>query len=271
MKNFFTRASTSKVIVILSVAATLWAETTSAAQPAKLGSAETVSGGELILVEETCTFQGLGTGYALYLTNPRGSTIGKGCSITGALPPELGMMMVQWGASPVSGAESYQIDDFKWTKRGRAVMAPVLKARYDALVRMKAEEDEKAKENAAAAAMVVAFNKPEAEKTYLGVVKSNHYPPTILITPKQCSLTVTEPDPSGKYSGVMVRKDNGRTALGLSSSGDKVVYKGCALPNSDGSITVQLGTDSSVNFMAEQIGWEPKGQEWIGAETVKGN
>jgi len=271
MKYFFARLSTRKVVIVLSVAAALCAETASAALPAKLGYAETVSGGELVLVDETCTFQGLGTGYALYLTNPHGTVIGKGCTLAGALPPELGMFMVQWGASPVQGAESYQVDDFKWTKRGRAVMAPVFKARYEALGRMKAEEDAKAKEEAADAAMVAAFNKPAAEKTYLGVVKNTKYPPTILITPKQCNLMVTEPDPSGKYSGVMVQKNNGRTALGL--SGDKVAYNGCALPNSDGGITVMWDYhhDQPESFTASQISWEPKGQEWIGAEPAKGN
>lgn len=271
MKNFFTSLFANKAVVVLSIVATLWIGTAFAAQPAKLGSAETVSGGELILVEETCTFQGLGTGYALYLTNSRGSTIGRGCTMSGALPPELGMIMVQWGASPVRGAESYQIDDFKWTKRGRDVMAPALKARYDALVSMKVKQDAEAKENIADAVMVATFNKPEAEKTYLGVVKNNHYPHTILITQKQCSMMVTEPDPSGKYSGVMVEKNNGRTALGLSSSSDKIVETGCALLNSDGSIMVKLGYDNPVRFGAEQISWESRAQEWIGAETIKGN
>lgn len=271
MNNFFTRLLMSKVIVLFFVSTALWGETASAAQPVKLGSAETVSGGELIFVKEPCIFQGLGTGYALYLTNPRGSIIGKGCALTGALPPELGMFMVQWGSSPVRGAESYQIDDFKWTKRGRAVMAPMLKERHDALVRMKAKEVESAKENAAETAMVLEFNNPESEKTYLGVVRSDTSPDAILIIPTQCSLTVTEPDPTGKYSGVMVRKDNGRTALELSSDGNSVVDKGCASPNSGGGITIQLGYDSPVSFAAENISWEPKGQEWMGAETEKGH
>lgn len=140
--------STSKAVAVLSVVTALWPGAASATQPAKLGYAETVIGGELFLVEERCNFQGLGTGYALYLTNPRGSTIGEGCAMTNALPPELGMIMVQWGASPVHGAESYQIDSFTWTSRGRVVIAPVLKARYEAKARMKAKEDEDAKDEA---------------------------------------------------------------------------------------------------------------------------
>lgn len=245
----------------------IWVGVAYAAQPAKLGYAETVIGGELVLVEETCTFQGLGTGYALYLTNPRGTNIGKGCAIANALPSELGMIMVQWGASPTQGAESYQIDNFTWTPRGRVVMAPTLKARYDTKARIKSKEDSEAKEKTMDAAMVAVFNKPGAEKIYLGVVKNKNYPPTILITPKQCSLLAKEPDPSGEYSGVLVQKNNGRTALGLSSNGERVVSKGCALPNSDGSITIN-SSDLSGRFTKEQISWEPKGQEWIGAETA---
>lgn len=273
MRNLFTRLSTSKVAAFLSITAALWSGGASAAQSAKLGYAETVIGGELMIVEEICTFQGLGTGYSLYLTNPRGRTIGRGCAMTNALPPELGMIMVQWGASPVRGDESYHIDDFTWTKRGRAVMAPVLKARHEALARIKAKEDEKVKDNAAAAAMVTAFNKPEADKAYLGVVKSENYPPTILISPKPCRVMVEEPDPSGEYSGIMVWKINGRTALGLSSDGNKAVQNGCALPNSDGSITVMWDYehDRPKRFEVEQISWEPKGQEWIDTETAKGN
>jgi hypothetical protein len=155
MKNLFIRLSTSKVVAVLSVATSLWAGGASATQPAKLGYAETVIGGELILVEEKCTFPslvGLGTGYSLYLTNPRGSTIGKGCAFPEALPPEMGAIIVEWGESPVSGAGSYQIDGFTWTRRGRAVMAPVLKARHEANARMKAKEDEDAKDEAAATA-----------------------------------------------------------------------------------------------------------------------
>lgn len=97
--------------------------------PSRLGAAETVTGGELILVEETCTFNGLGTGYALYVTNVRGTAIGKGCALPDALPPELGLMMVQWGVSQVRGSETYRVDDFTWTARGRIVLAAVLEAR----------------------------------------------------------------------------------------------------------------------------------------------
>ena len=261
--------STSKAVAVLSVVTALWPGGASATQPAKLGYAESVIGGELVLVEERCTFQGLGTGYALYLTNPRGSTIGKGCAMTNELPPELGMIMVQWGASSVHGAESYQIDGFTWTSRGRVVIAPILKARYEAKARMKAKEEEGAKDEAAATAMVAAFNNPGAEKTYLGVVKTNTYPPTLIITQKQCNRLVMEPDPSGQYSGVMVRKI-GRTALGLSTEGDKVVSKGCALPDSELSITVDLGYRDPNHFTGAQISWEPKGQKWIEAENAKG-
>ena len=139
----------------------------------------------------------------------------------------------------------------------------------------KAEKEAKAKEEASATTeatvMVAEFNRPDGEKTYLGVVRSKNYPPTILIIPKQCSLLVTEPDPSGKYGGgVMVRKNNGRTALGLSSNANKVVYRGCALPNSDRSISVRLDSDN-LRFTEEQISWEPEGREWIEAEAAKGN
>jgi len=152
-------------------------------------------------------------------------------------------------------------------------MAPVLKARHEALARIKTKEDEKAKENAAAAAMVAAFNKPDADKVYLGVAKSKGYPPTTLITPKPCRIMVEEPDPSGKYNGIMVWKNNGRTTLGLSRDGNRAVQNGCALPNSDGSITVMWDYehDRPERFAVAQISWEPKGKEWIDTETAKGN
>jgi hypothetical protein len=67
----------------------------------------------------------------------------------------------------------------------------------------------------------------------------------------------------------MVEKENGRTAIGLDD--DRVVDKGCVLPNSDGSIMVKLGYDDPKRFMKERISWEPKGQEWIDAGTEKEN
>lgn len=255
--------------ILAAIAATVWVGIASAAQPAKLGYAETVIGGELVLVEETCTFHGLGTGYSLYLTNPRGLIIGKGCALADSPQPELVGMMVQWGASPTRGAESYPYDGFTWTPRGRKVMVHALKALNEAKIRLKAKQDAEAEEKAADAAMVAAFNKPESKKTYLGVVESKNYPPTLIITSKQCSIQVMEPDPSGKYSGVMVWKNNGRTTLGLSSSGDRVVDKWCALPNSKGGITINSYSNNPEAYTANQIRWEPKGQEWISSETER--
>ena len=122
----------TKVSIAIFTASVLWWGNAAALEPAKLGAAETVAGGELVLTEERCTFNGLGSGYALMLKNTRavgptrGTTIGRGCAMLDALPSELGMMMVQWGASPVRGAETYRIDDFSWTEKGRRIVAPPL-------------------------------------------------------------------------------------------------------------------------------------------------
>lgn len=273
MKNFLTRLATSNIIVFSSITSILWLETAWATQPDKLGYAETIIGGELILAEERCTFHGFGTGYAIYLTNPRGTTIGKGCAMANALPSELGMIVVQWGASPIRGAESYQVDSFTWTSRGRKVMGSLIKAKDEAKARMKAKGDAEAKDRVTDDAMVAAFNKPEAQKTYLGKVENKSYPPTILITPKQCSVMVEEPDPSGESSALLVQKNNGRTALGLPSSSDMIVKKGCVVPSGDSSILViwDYENEHPKRFTLGEISWNPKGQEWIDSEVAKGN
>lgn len=243
----------------------LWSNCASAAQFAKLGSAETVVGGQLVLIEEPCTFNGLGSGYTLLLLNPRGTTIGKGCAMTDALPSELGMTMVQWGSSPVRGAETYKIDDFTWSPRGRAVMRPVLAARAKAIENIQSERNKEAMDRAAEKAMVAALNSPGAEKTYLGVAGIKEI---TIITPKQCRVMVEAKDQPKANTRIMEWNNKGRTTLGLTSSGERVFQRGCALPMSDGSIKVlwDYHHEKPELFAANQIRWEPKGQAWIDVE-----
>ena len=126
--------------------------------------------------------------------------------------------------------------------------------------------------------MVAAFNNPNAEKTYLGSLKSNktygtYGDATILIIPKPCSLMVEVPNLSTESSQVMEWNNNGRKALELTLAGDEIGQNGCALPNDNGSITVEWDYkhEKPESFSSEKIKWEPKGLEWIGAGTTKKN
>lgn len=260
--------------------AMVWCDCALAGNPPILGTAETVIGGELILVEQQCIIPGLGVGYYLYLTNTRGSTIGRGCAMPNALPG-LGIMPVHWGDSPVHGEESYPLVAFTWSDRGRVTLASVFAAMNKAKAKMQAKQAAAAKEKVTNESMVAELDNPTITHSYLGLISYDqtdvgirnsdgtpfHQTITVIITPRDCRALVERRTPEQNVLSYM----DGKGALEVYPN-RKVTEKGCALPNEDGSITVywDYHNDSPVSFSAAQIEWEPSGKDWINQEASGG-
>ena len=154
-----------------------------------LARAETVIGGDLVLLSQICVFHGLGQGLVLRIENARGTTVGSGCATLTALPPELGLMMVQWGDSPVQGEESYRIDSFTLTNGGRIALAPVIAARKNALANV-GQNQRPASKLDPDQTIVDNFQNPGQKKAFLGIVQRTKYPSTILIIYRDCMTTL---------------------------------------------------------------------------------